>query len=1033
MKHQVTYKNAQLDWKDGLPLGNGVFGGMTYFNNNALFFLMNHYEVYYRKHQKYSKTYRDKRENQKKVYGDGSRYQKMTALADQYYSDYRKDAAYNYFETLFHFSDTYGHELRGVSHMPTGEIELCLSEKIKEGDYSFRLLTEEARTELKLHWEKDQININTIVTREKDQILFEVNQTRSNLIENIKLKYPRRRYQSSFVSSFEKISENTFCLTVTFSCGTEEVKQAPETFTFVVMLSIKGAKGEVSISEEEMQISLYDQKESITIIANVLTEEQGADLQQIGLQQILDSFHNLETINKEHQLYWNTFFNRARLTLPDKFLENLWYINLYALGCCSGKGGKMYPDASGLNGLWDVKQPNIWGSSWYWDVNVQATYWPVYTAGHLELSEVFIEALLYYTSEMESMANLDYGVDGCAMDYPHMLYNCIQPWCAQWLWWHYEYTGDEVFLREKAYPHFKKLLQFICNIIRWDEQRGTYYFYPEISPEQGPLTRNATITLATVKYLLQFTLKTVEILKLEETEVSNWKHILEKLAGYAIDIHPLEGKIIKDSEYAAPDLHLRHPSLLMPIYPIGEIHQYSEESVCKVAKNTLRYVEKNAEIGVFIFGWTACAAARMGDGDMALRVLYQKGLDHMLRANGLCAEETERWNNYCTIGRSPLYYPCVMEATGEIVAAVNEMLLQSYDGIIDVFPAIPEGRVKKEQRLGLFQHNLKNETFHYGAWENSSFSKMLAKGGFEVSSALVDGKIQYIHLFSRLGKVARIRSKKLQGLKVYRKWGKKWISVNSMLQNGVLIFDTGKGEEYLLAQEENFSELEKSQRWLYQEEETVDTEEIFEHQAHTYRRIFIGKDKDTEYKKALDAMTHEYYIGNQKQNVVSVYRFDFGCGETKDYSHSLHRQIYEGGKIGLGFQQVTGSNEFKVYDGFGFVTKGIICGKDRGIEDKLCSDFLEGTEEAVFSVEVTKGKYDILIVCGDEGEESYTEFEVDERLMVQPQKFSRAGEYYFEVIPIVLKEDQYLNLKIKTRKGFKWKWNLLIINKVHGM
>ncbi|WP_254636292.1 hypothetical protein, partial [Lysinibacillus sp. GbtcB16] len=72
-------------------------------------------------------------------------------------------------------------------------------------------------------------------------------------------------------------------------------------------------------------------------------------------------------------------------------------------------------------------------------------------------------------------------------------------------------------------------------------------------------------------------------------------------------------------------MHLRHPSLLMPIYPIGEINQYSEASLRERAENTLRYAENHTEYGVFQFGWLSCAASRLGQGNMALRLLYEQG------------------------------------------------------------------------------------------------------------------------------------------------------------------------------------------------------------------------------------------------------------------------------------------------------------------------------------------------------------------------------------------------------------------------
>lgn len=1034
MKHQITYKNAPSDWNEALPIGNSVFGGMTYFKDNQLVFAMNHYEVYYKKHYKYSQKYREVRSENQIKYGDGSRYKRLVDLADTHYSDYKEDAVYSYFETLFKHSDTYGHGLRGVSHMPTGELLLGLSSEMKEDtEYSLRLLVEEARAELKVARGDKKISIDTIVTQGSDHILFDINQTTAGLLDSLTLRYPKRRYQKEFISSFHALTEDKFYYTVSFYPDGEDIEKY-EAFKFIVMVGLEGAKGAVSVSEEEMHIKLYDAKEKISVITHVLTAEQSKELLEKATEHVVLGLEQKELLKQTHQEYWHHFFDKARISLPDKFLENLWYINLYALGCCSGRKGKMYPDASGLNGLWDIKQPNIWGSSWYWDVNIQATYWPVYTANHLELSEVFVEGLLFYTWDMERLAKEGYGAPGYAMDYPHMLYNSVLPWCAQWLWWHYEYGGDKEFLREKAYPFFKNLLQFIGHTIRWDEVREEYYFYPEVSPEQGPLTRNSVITLATVKYLIQITLKTVDILDIQDEDEEKWRQILERLPVYPIDQHPTEGLIIKDSEYAAPDLHLRHPSLLMPIYPIGEINQYSEENIREIAENTLRYVEKNSEIGVFIFGWLACAAARMGKGDMALRALYQRGIDHMLRTNGLCAEETERWNNFCTIGRSPLYYPCVMEATGEIIATVNEMLLQSYDGVIDVFPAIPQGVVDKEQLLGIHKHNIQNETLHYGEWKDCSFSKMLAKGGFEVSSQIKDREITYVHICSLRGGVARIRiGNRLEDMKLYHLSTSGWAECSSSALDGILIFETEISGEYVLARKESIEEITKTKIWMDQDKEEGDEAVVHTHQAHTYRRIFIGKDESTDYIKTLDSMTFEYCLGNVKRSVTSTYRFDFGCGVAKDYTETLHRQVYEAGKIGLGFQMVTVDNTFSVYEGYGFKQKGELIAQNRNMADQIRTDFIEGTEEATFWMEVTKGRYDLLIICGDEQESSYTEVTIDKHLRVEPKTQLKAGEYLYEVVPLMIKEDKYLEVRLTTKSGEKWKLNSLIVNKVHSL
>lgn len=50
-------------------------------------------------------------------------------------------------------------------------------------------------------------------------------------------------------------------------------------------------------------------------------------------------------------------YRRSGVSIPDKLLEKLWYMNLYSLECSSGKGARLYQQACGLSGLWNIRQP----------------------------------------------------------------------------------------------------------------------------------------------------------------------------------------------------------------------------------------------------------------------------------------------------------------------------------------------------------------------------------------------------------------------------------------------------------------------------------------------------------------------------------------------------------------------------------------------------------------------------------------------------------------------------------------------------
>ena len=323
--------------------------------------------------------------------------------------------------------------------------------------------------------------------------------------------------------------------------------------------------------------------------------------------------------------------------------------------------------------------------------------------------------------------------------------------------------------------------------------------YPDISPEQGPLAHNTVITVSSVKYMLEFTLKAAEILHDDNPLLADIRRVLEKMPSYAISEGGYYGPHLKDSPDAPDEMFVRHPSLLMPLYPIGEFDPRTcGKEVYDMLVNTVEFLTENAEIGIFGGSWIAASAARLGMGQLALRMIYERGIDHMLRSNGLTAEATDRFMNFCLVTRQPLYYPCMMEFTGEMLAAVNELLLQSYNDLIRVFPALPDGKQdwKLFNRAGYRLEEYQDRHVDYPAWNDVRFDKLLAKGAFEVSAQLKQGALDWILVHSHKGGTVRLTCPFLtESLPVF--CGGQ--AVEADFENGILTFATEAGQSYLIA------------------------------------------------------------------------------------------------------------------------------------------------------------------------------------------------------------------------------------------
>lgn len=1033
----VTYDNAPSGWNEALPLGNGHFGGMIYFEDQRLTIALNHYEVYYRKLHRYSRKY---------LHGDGPdfsvqygrTFEQLKQRAEEMYRDPGEEPLFLYGDALSESSmyRKYGKPSGGASHYPTGEIHLLPSMELEEPDsYSLQLDVEKAAVHLRIEKEGRKLEASTFVAQDGDYVVTEIRQTAGSLLNSVVLTVPARRYVDMNVT-YRQHDESTFFYEGSFYPDGED-KERYRPFSFIVMMKLVGAKGNVEGSTDCARIQLRDAGENLTLLTTVVTEEQADDLLQTALHRLNKSAARLADLTAGHREHWRSFWQRSSVTLPDKLIEDLWHINLYAIACSSGKGGMMREQACGLNGLWDIKQPTKWGSMWYWDVNIQAAFWPLYTANHLEVAEAFNDGLLSYVDRAEQMAKQFYGLDGVAGDYPHALYFSIWPWCAQFLWDYYRYSTDADFLREKAYPLFKRIARFFEGYLQYDAGKEQYDVFPDISPEQGPLTRNSTCTLAAVKYLFRIAAEANERLGETEEDRLQWKELADRLAPYPCAESARYGGVLLDSEWAPADLHLRHPSLLMPVYPVGEIDRHSEASLRQRAENTLRYAEGNTEYGMFQFGWLSCAAARLGRGDTALRLLYEQGIDLSLRCNGLFAEETERWMNYCNITNEPLYHPSMMEASGEIVAAVNEMLLQSYNGVIEVFPAVPKGEIGRERTIGLYDHHVGEKLREYGKWSDCEFRGLLSVGGFEVSARMEDGRTVWVGIRSQAGGWIVLRNPfaEEESVTVVRLNGSSRMGVAYTRSDGCLHFNTVLGGVYI----------------VYSRGDALCYESPFAggapgatdstasggcrprvHEAHTRRRVFLGKDRDTHHYRLLDHFTFDYYAGNSRESRLAAYRLDFGVKPellVKDYNLALPRQVHVEGVLGQTFRKVSPESVFTPLSGIGWECSDKIMAMDRGEPDLLRRDFVGGTDEAVFIVELPKGRYDLLIVSGDSAAPTGTVLEIPGQTLWKTENVLKAGEYATDIIPLTQRKDGCATLRFRSHAGMPWRVNVLVINK----
>ena len=950
--HQVRYDNAFSDWSEALPLGNGHFGAMGYLDReDGLIFTFNHYDVYYR-----SNLSPEALATGNPYVGKGFREvdrKEMKRRALEAHADPNHPAHQNYNVCFWpEVATRWGFPILiapGVPMAIAGSLRLIPRKgALESAPHATTLEIEKARVRFSL----PNLELRSFVAQGSDVFVARVAQTEPGAFESLELSIPKMRLHPIVPVRADGVNGSVFFIENSFWSGT---KQGAPPYHYVIAVKLIGAKGELKrhADADVLNVTLQHQAKDMTFLVTVIPPDEGPDLVAAACRKLDDAAGRLDKLETAHQKHWSGFFSASRVSLPDRMLETLWYLHLYSLASCSGEGARLYGEACGLNGLWNIKGPTQWGSSWYWDVNIEQAFWPVFTSNHLELAKPFHKGLLAWVDAARAQAKEYYSLDGIAADYPFTYFMSIWAWCAQYFWWYYTYSGDESFLKETAYPLFKEILRFYEGYAEYDKETGKLVIFPDVCPEQGPLTRNSMSTMSCLKYLLRMGIQSSETLGCDEDLRNTWRDMLNRCGEYAWNTSHQFGEYYMDCEWSEDLLYLGHSGILKPIYPNREITKRSSPTERNRALGTFRYCD-GLQAHCTHAIWPAAAAAVLGLGDEAARILYDRGISLQMSASGMFSEETERWMQNCLTYATPVYNPPLIEAGSTVVAVINEMLLQSYDGVIEVFPAIPVGAPTTR-----YHNDWLNPPHRAPApvqkWEDCAFENLLAEGAFEVSAWLRGGKTAAVRITSRKGNVVRMIDPFSTEAVVRNGTAK----VEHTCQNGVLSFPTTAGQTYEISTGgEAPTTVQK-----------VDADPTLPlvATAFTRRRVFLGKDRDTEFYRALDCAFLDFYPGDLPQSKLTIYKFDFTQPQLrKDYFKVVSWQWHINRKAGGEFVPISADSKYDYTVGRGWADIEHLIYIDRGAPDELRRDFVCSKAAAEFLVFLRAGQYQVVLVSGDQ-------------------------------------------------------------------
>ncbi|OCT11481.1 hypothetical protein A8709_07375 [Paenibacillus pectinilyticus] len=415
-------------------------------------------------------------------------------------------------------------------------------------------------------------------------------------------------------------------------------------------------------------------------------------------------------LRETHRVWWHTYYPASFISLPDTELTKFYWIQMYKLA----SGTRADRPMLDLMGPWMDLTP--WPAIW-WNLNVQLTYSPIYTANRMELGESLCRTLDEQLENLIRNVPKTYQHDSAAIGRVSS-YDCVSPvsdergnllWACHNYWLQYRYSMDEEMLRNRLYALLRRAVGYYLHLLKLGKD-GRYHLPLSVSPEYHLLAEDTHYDLSLLRWGCKTLITACHRLGLNDELLPRWNEVLNNLADYPVD---QTGYMIgKDVPLLTSH---RHASHLMAFYPLYEVNWEQKESRELIERSLNHWIHFEGALRGYSFTIASAMYASMGRGNEALQYLKQFIREHvqpntMYRETGPCIE-------------TPL----------SAATSIHQMLLQSWGNCIRVFPALPE------------------------EWGDVVIQNLRTEGAFLVSAVRKGGITQWIRVESLAGEPCRVQ------------------------------------------------------------------------------------------------------------------------------------------------------------------------------------------------------------------------------------------------------------------------------------
>ncbi|MFC0544144.1 glycosyl hydrolase family 95 catalytic domain-containing protein [Kutzneria chonburiensis] len=427
----------------------------------------------------------------------------------------------------------------------------------------------------------------------------------------------------------------------------------------------------------------------------------------------------LDTLAKDHRVWWNAFYRKSFLSVPDGRLQSFYWIQLYKVASATRKTAPVMA----TTGPW--LEPTPWPATW-WNLNVQLEYWLINGSNHLELDSL-TRAISQYRDRLSSQVVAPYNQDSAAIPRttditllnggtagvpgqdPPTPETGNLTWALHNVWLTYRHTMDTDTLRTVVFPLLRKAINYYLHFLAKGDD-GRLHLPKTFSPEYGVDTPDTNFDLALIRWGCQTLIEAGATLKISDPLLPKWQDVLANLTPYPTDAN---GFMIGAGQPFA--MSHRHYSHMLSVYPLYLVNWEQSENRNLIQTSLNHWISFKGALQGYSYTGAASMAAQMLRGNDSAQYLSDL-LRLYVQPNTLYKESGP-----------------VIETPLSAAQSMHDMICQSWHGVIRVFPAIPD------------------------AWADVTIDNFRTEGAFLISASRQHNVTRWVRVRSEAGAPCVVR------------------------------------------------------------------------------------------------------------------------------------------------------------------------------------------------------------------------------------------------------------------------------------